>query len=332
MAKIVILVPLAARTGGPEACYQLSDSLLRQGFEAEVWPVAPEDQQTLRRAVGRRARLVRDALAFPVRENAIDEYLRYRVRPYPGLSTDPATVFVLPEIYAWAVPLFAGAKVLLWWLSVDNAFEALARINLNYLRLPNVHHACQSVYAWRTVRALGFPATVLSDHTVVPAVEVLPVDRRPLKVCVNAGAKVIFDLRRVWSMIRDRDPEIDLVGIREMTRDEVYRQFSASRLYVDLGQFPGKDRMVREALLLGANVLVARAGAAANERDYPFPREFRWDLAGPATLTERVLSMVRHPEAFAARLEPARDRIRRERSIFDREVVETFRPLVAGAG
>lgn len=330
MAKIVILVPCAARTGGPEACYQLSDSLLRQGFDAEVWPLAPEDQHSLRRAAGSGARFFRDAPSFPVRDNRIDDYRRYLCRPFPGCTRDASTVFVIPEIFAWAVPLFRGATVILWWLSVDNAFEALARVNLNHLRQAHVRHACQSFYALRTVEALGFPARMLSDYSVVPDIEVPAPDRRPMKICLNASPKVIFNLEQLRSMLLEEEPVIEVVRIRDMPRHEIYRHFSSARLYVDLGQFPGKDRMVREALLLGANVLIARAGAGANPVDYVLADEFRWEFGGPRELAARLLRMLRDPDAFGKRLAATRGLLRDEKTVFDREVREIFAPLAEG--
>ncbi|MEN9315595.1 MAG: hypothetical protein RIS35_1988 [Pseudomonadota bacterium] len=330
MAKIVILVPFAARTGGPEACYQLSDALLRQGFDAEVWPLAPEDQHALRRAMLSGARFVRDGLTLPVRENPIEDYRRYLSRPFPGRARDASTVFVLPEIFAWAVPLFAGTNVILWWLSVDNAFEALARVNLNHLRQPRVRHACQSFYALRTVETLGFTPSMLSDYTVVPELEVPAPEGRPMKVCLNAGPKVIFNLGQLRSMLEKEDPAIEVVPLRDMPRQAIYRHFSSASLYVDLGQFPGKDRMVREALLLGANVLIARAGAGANPVDYALPEECRWALGSAGELVARLVRLLRDPGAVAERLAPERARLRDEKAVFEREIRAVFGPFADG--
>jgi hypothetical protein len=181
MQKIVILIPYGVRTGGPEACFQLSDALLKQGFDARVWLMVPEDFDVMRGATRSGVRLKQSQFTVPLRTNPIEEYRRYQALPFEVTNLEPSTVFVLPEVYAWAIPMFEGFPVLLWWLSVDNAFTALGQVNLNHLRMPLVSHACQSIYARQVVEALGLKATMLSDYTVVPAIKSTPIEHRPLK-------------------------------------------------------------------------------------------------------------------------------------------------------
>lgn len=322
--KYVILSPYGIRTGGPEACYQLSDSLIRQGFEAEVWLVSAGDVDAFRDALKKKIRFAGNSLQIPERLNNVDEYQNYQAKPFKSYAPGDDVMFIMPEVYMWMMPLLLGCKVMVWWLSVDNAFRAMADINLNMLRTPLVKHAVQSDYARAFTASLGLKSTFLTDYTVISPKPTPALQDRPLKVSVNAGKKVIFDLNVLSASLKELNPNIEIVKIAGLSREEVYDAFSTSRVFIDLGNFPGKDRMAREALLLGANIIVGNAGAGHYEADYPLPELYRppvFDLAAVARLTAQ---MVQDPVTHAAQFQSARQIFGNEKEIFDKEVVHTF--------
>lgn len=327
MTQFVILCPMAARTGGPEACFQLSDALLGQGFDATMWLIDDAELQMLRQAQSTGQNLQTTAYAVPPRTTGIDEYKGYRTRPFLGWQAGARYCFVLPEVYVDLIPFFRDTPVLLWWLSVDNALAPMARLNLNWLRAGNVAHGVQSAYADGFVRALGLEPQPLSDYTVVAADAVPPLATRPLTVSFNAGGKVIYDIDGIAADVRARVPEVETIRIAGLSRAQVYQAFRDSRVFVDLGSFPGKDRMAREALLLGANVIVGRAGSGAHAADFPYPNIYRMVPQSRAAIAERIAHMLLNPEAHAIQFEPARAAVRREREVFFQEVLCLFAQL-----
>ena len=225
---------------------------------------------------------------------------------------------------ALPISFLRDLKTLLWWLSVDNTFSALARTNLNHLRSPRVIHACQSAYARDVAAALGLNPCMLSDYTVTPDIAREPLTLRAKKLCLNGGGKVIFDLGAIAARIRDAAPEADIVLIADMPRDEVYGHFASSRLFVDLGSFPGKDRMAREALSLGVNAVIAAAGAGRHAEDYRFPDDYRWRMADIDELVALAVDMLRRPEDHSRKFDPARVAIRNEKAVFEVETRAAF--------
>lgn len=239
-------------TGGPEATHQLSDALLEQGFDAKLIYFKWDDLK---------AGLLEE---MPEYGPFAPEYERYKVSLARQAIDEEGHVIVLPETLAHAVPFFQHAKVLVWWLSVDNAFGALSAVNLNYLRRPNVYHASQSRYAEAFTQALQLNSLgMLSDYTVdlTEYATPLPMSERPKLVAFNARAnKVIADLPAIAEAIANIDPEIKLVALANASRAEIAAIFATARVYVDLGSFPGKDRMPREAASMGCWPLSMRAG------------------------------------------------------------------------
>ena len=139
-------------------------------------------------------------------------------------------------------------------------------------------------------------------------------------VAINAGATVVTELAALEARIRALAPDIDIRYIRGMSRQEVYATFEHSRLFVDMGCFPGKDRMCREALMLGTNILISNTGAGAQYEDYALADDYKLSPYDVDGIVARIVDMVDQPGVHAPRMEATREQIRNERETFKREV------------
>lgn len=299
---IYILALHGVVTGGPEATHQLSDALIEQGFDARLVYFKWQD--------------LKDGLPreFPAYTGFAPEYAGYKAKLARALPDEEGAVIVVPESACHLVPFWTKAKVLVWWLSVDNAFLALGHVNLNYLRRPNVYHASQSRYAEAFTQALQLRSLgMLSDYTVdmTEYATPLPMEQRPKLVAMNARAdKVIADLNAIGEELAARDPEIRCVAVAGMSRADLAALFATARVYVDLGNFPGKDRMPREAASMGcASIGIIGHGASIEAVGYA---QFY------GKLPETIAAMVQAPLPFAA------VSVLAERDTFNAEVRDVF--------
>lgn len=325
--KYIILCPYGVRTGGPEALFQLSDSLIRNGFDAELWLIMPDEIASINEIVANKGQIFSQAFSLTDRSNVVLEYDKYKFKIFEKYEIGQDFVIVLPEVYSWMLPALLINKVLLWWLSVDNAFASLARFNLNYLRLPSITHAVQSVYAYGFTKSLGLESSYLSDYTVINNLDIVSKCRLK-KIAINAGQKVIFNLEKIIEILRQKCPDLKIEMISGLTRDQVYHAFSTSRLFVDLGNFPGKDRMVREAIMLGANVILSNSGAGMNNEDYGIPSLYRLSPYETDKLISLALHVINNPDAHAPMFDNSRGKIMQEKSIFDAQVIDIFATFV----
>lgn len=262
MKPIYIFCLHGVRTGGPEAIHQLSDALIEQGFDARFVYYDWNQIAALEQAQAQ------DGYRFGMRENSIEEYAHYKTNVVAEAPNDPNAIIVLPETLCHLAPKFDRATVLIWWLSVDNGFGALSRVNLNHLRVANVKHVTQSKYAEKFAEVLGFEVLgPLTDYTVdlTCIAEVLPWAERRKLILFNANHKVTHDLQKIADHIGEMDPEIECLPVQGLKRSELAGLFGQARVYVDLGSLPGKDRMPREAMSLGCMPIVAMHGAGAHE-------------------------------------------------------------------
>ncbi len=317
--KIVILIPLGSRTGGPEALHQLSDALLQQGHDAIVWYVLPSDIDGIKDLYSRGQLSSETILDIGHRPSEIDEYKAYKTVTEARIQLSKDMCFVIPEVYIELVKYFDFCKHLVWWLSVDNAFGYLAngQVNLNYLRKKNCFHGYQSNYAKNFLDAIHLHQSyALSDHT--PKLEASTPPPRKHSVSINAGGKVIFDVDKLAKDIQEACG-CDVHLLRNMTREQVYESLESSKLYIDLANFPGKDRMPREALLRGACVFVTASGAGHGV-DFDLPSEFVFDVNDIDMVAGAAKRVLDHYPFYLTLMQPAIDRVHREELIFQREV------------
>ena len=62
-----------------------------------------------------------------------------------------------------------------------------------------------------------------------------------------------------------------------MSRKKLLDTLLKSKIYVDFGTHPGRDRIPREAVLLGNCVLTNRKGSANNPVDISIPDKFKFE-------------------------------------------------------
>lgn len=238
----------AVNTGGPEALHQLADSCVRQGLDCHLYY---EDQRTEVPA------------QFECYKN---------IRVTQRIPDEADCVVVLPEVCTPLVSRFHHAQVVFWWLSVDNNAGQFADFAND-----KIIHAYQSEYARQYVSERGASRCyALFDY----------VNDFYRGQSVEVGEKlniVSFNPRKGFEIAKH------IVGamchayafapLAGMTREQVRRLLRLSKVYIDFGSHPGKDRIPREAALMGNCIVVGKLGAAANELDVPIPAELKFDIA-----------------------------------------------------
>jgi hypothetical protein len=117
-------------------------------------------------------------------------------------------------------------------------------------------------------------------------------------------------------------PEYDFKPIRDMTKNEVSKALHSADLYLDLGFFPGRDRLAREAVIQHCPILIAKRGAARSEVDFNLPQEFKVDVAidSPRAVAAKMKAILADREAANAALLSFREEVLSDFTVFMGEV------------
>ncbi len=272
--SITIVSPYSKPTGGIELLHQLAHTVSLLGHDSSIL-YHPFDAK---------------------RDELIPQYEKYNAKVTDYLTANKnSDIIFLPETLTHLAHRLGYRRVILWWMSVDNyinsASPAYAMKNrLNYFRYirraseferlkANLY---QSQYAKEFLNAKKVVANVyrLSDYlnpdflTMSKRVDL----RLKEDIVVYNPAK---GLARLKLLMRD-SPNIRFIPIQNMQRSEVIGLLSKAKIYLDLGNHPGKDRIPREAAVLGCVVLSNRRGASMNSVDIPIPEIYKVDDSGSA--------------------------------------------------
>lgn len=267
--SIYILCPSGSTTGGAECLHQFGQALIANGAEVYMSYVPDETG------------------------NGTGEFFNHYGVPSAKPVDDVGNIVVVPELYTYLAKQFPKSKKAIFWLSVDNYLgrkrkSVLAdwyrRIrSLSTTRIPvwgmkNFVHISQSNYATKFLSKQGkeslFVGDYLNDNFFKEVADVESLGHEKLdQVAYNPkkGKKYI-------DYVALKNPHLKFIPIINMTRSEVITMLSKSKMYVDLGQHPGKDRIPREAAVMGCCILTSKIGSAANDVDVPIPTEYKYDL------------------------------------------------------
>lgn len=257
-------------TGGPMAIHQAASRVNKLDGQASIMYVRGG-----RKSVSEKDGQVRTNLSFFSHRSVDMRLKQYNV---PMSKIVPKSChFIVPE----SMPYLASqllelgcSNVYIWWLSVDNF--PLSQLNLlsSQLLMRACTHLCQSVYARDFVANQGGQKLeMLSDFTDIGDLgDPLTADARKFDIAYlpskASGAEAALDQLK---------KNFKVVALKSMSRDQIKETLKQSKIFLDFGHHPGKDRVPREAALCGAIPVVRHQGAAAVYEDVPLPDELLVD-------------------------------------------------------
>jgi hypothetical protein len=313
---IGVFCPIGVATGGPEALHQLSHAIEVHGHKATLIPIgkagtpSPEYAHYLVSIMKSEDSWTDfDFIVTPETHLGLDRSIR-RLISAPlhiwWLSVDNACYEPATSLESKRFPINDTM-----WPKVRHkrtirqstlALRAVARakiLDLVFGRRSIVTqaegHLAQSEYAKSFVEEeFGLQAQLVSDY--IPKYELKDQELNPngvreRKVVAYGFAKGRELVERVKPFLS----EVQFIPIKGMTISEVRQTLAKSDLYLDLGHFPGRDRLPREAALAGTPVLIARRGAGRLKNDFPLEDAFRLDVSksGPEQVAESIAQILK---------------------------------------
>jgi hypothetical protein len=118
-----------------------------------------------------------------------------------------------------------------------------------------------------------------------------------------------------------------IINLEEQQVEDLLFQ---SDLYVDLGYFPGKDRLPREAIILNCPVLLAKRGSARYLKDFPLSKIYLLDLQvldPKATFEAIIKTLTRGKSRNLYNQRKFRLGVENEKEVFTKEVSHLIKVL-----
>ena len=268
--KIQIVCPANAVTGGPESLHNLVAVLQSLGEDASIvyYP-------------------------FNIRAKTPDVYRHYGVA-VDAFDDSRSTLVILPEIYYSLLRNIKNAKTAIWWLSLDNFLERKyhnwrdkVRYFIKIIKRERPlfgvkgircnFHLSKSYYDENYLNRRG-----IKTFRLAGPISNFYLNAAQARVHHNAGRKpeILYNSKkgtRATDILRKNLHELNFKSLGGMSEGELAAIYGEGMLYVDFGHHPGRERMPREAAVMGCCVVTGRLGSAGNEFDIPIPPNFKID-------------------------------------------------------
>jgi hypothetical protein len=199
--------------------------------------------------------------------------------------------------------------------------------------LRHLKHFAQSYYAIDFLKSNGISGQLLSDPIPVYTSQTY-LDTLPLLLSNASRATrtntILYNPhkgKKVLQSLMARFPEWYFFPLVGFNREGLATQFLKSKLYIDFGHHPGKDRLPREAAIHGCCVITGLYGSANNARDVNIPASYKIDsrLADFFKRFEEQVSLIfNHFDQCANEFAEYRNTIAREQIEFDRQIESAF--------
>ena len=279
MNNIYIACPANFATGGTELLHQLAYKLKKNRENVKMFYFNTKEDE------------------FPVAER----FKKYNIEFVKQVKDSEGSLLIVPEVSAYLLKDYKKVKKVIWWLSVDNyliklntAISLRKKISM-YLRGKNkeiknqykdnrvdfndkqIIHLAQSYYAIDFLEKNGVKNTFyLSDYLGESFLkkEVAYSSKKRENIVLYNPRKGLDYTRKI---MEKSDECTKFLPLENMTPDEIARVCLSSKIYIDFGNHPGKDRFPREAATLGCIVITGRKGAANFYEDVRIKDEYKFE-------------------------------------------------------
>lgn len=341
MCKFYVLCPANIETGGVELLHQLVYKLNEIKKDCAV--ICYENVEIDK---------------SPIPQN----YVKYtRGRFVTEIKESKDSILIIPEIWIHLIDKYKKIKIVVWWMSVDNFYEWVSIINskkpLNYkffkagkkytlykvLNFFNIKPAKEYMpfskkflYNRRIILHTfqsEYSRLFLNKHALRPIL--------PLSDYLNSSFfsneinllekkdMILYNPKKGLPIVNElmvRMPEYLWLPLENYSPSQMVKVMQESKIYVDFGNHPGKDRIPREAAVNGCIVITNRLGSAANAIDIPVIDKYKFNnpIEEFSIFKTLIDDIYIHYHDHFANFFDYRKKIRNEQSIFNKELVEYY--------
>ena len=323
--KYYVFTPAKVCSGGPEALHQLAYYMRK--LDMEVYTVYYTYS------------------GFP-KVQTIGRYMQYgvAVKAYDEIEDRVGNYVIAPENAPWCLNGFKKAKKCIWWLSVayHDVKEGTAKERLMHLkrkalgqnvsnyrnvafRLRNCWHLCGSKYAYEEVNKM-FPGSLVKYLVEPISLDFLTMGNANLPN--EREDVVLYNPSKPSAIMNEllKRGKFNYVPLKGYSPKGLAERYKSAKLYVDFGLFGGPERMPKEAVYYGCNILVANHNAAANDFDVAIPQQYKVEDKTTAEQIENHISdMLAQYKIQNADFRPFKEKVEHLEEGFLEQLVNIFR-------
>jgi hypothetical protein len=337
MGKIYVFSIRANNSGGSETLHQLVDTINNEGGDAFI--VYPDSNET----------------------EPIPKFEKYNVKITSNVEDSPNNTIIVPETETQYLYKYYNMKKIIWWLSRDfysgncsyiGLLRSAERHGVNKIFYPiyipliwmkkklrrhyfkfgkdknEIFHFYNCQYAYEYLMQKG----VKKENTMYLCGPIRmnffneSIESKKENIIVyNPKKGMGFTAKVIDELIKQNWIE-EIIPLENMTPEEVVNTLNRAKIYIDFGSFPGPERIPRESVLLGCNIITSNNGSAANDIDVPIPRNVKYNTAmkNIPEIVDKIYELMKFYEEHISDYDVYREKIKDQSNIFKMNIVSFF--------
>jgi len=337
--KIIICSPGDVLiSGGVNSLHNLCKALVENGYNASMYYLNPKQEVI----------------------NS-EYYLSYNVTRSNVINDDSETLLIVPETLVPYLFYYKNAGKMVYWLglslfmktptwkspfhiklfrklikcrsyfgystgSIEEYKRKLNEYAKSHLPIWNgdVLHACNSDFVAGYCRNKGIEAFVLHNPVRDEFYDDTTLLAKREKI-ILLGPKTS---RSLINKLKKTCHGFSIVKIKKMPSQKVFELMSKAMIFVEIGNFSGRDRMPREAALRGCIVITNTRGSASNQTDYNFNKSYKIEESDITSIVRKVSECINDYESHFANQLSFREQLINERNQFYLNTDKVFSTFV----
>lgn len=161
----------------------------------------------------------------------------------------------------------------------SKALHKYSNLDLSNLDLLKVDlHLTQSVRITNHLKEKGlYNVACIFDHLNKDFLEEkFDISEKENIICYNVKKGFEF-VSKIIEYSNKSNIGLRFIPIVGLDRKGVISLLKKAKVYIDFGNFPGKERIPREAVMLGCCVITGKRGSAKYFEDVPIPEEYKFE-------------------------------------------------------
>lgn len=321
-SKIIIFCPPKKVTGGPEALHQLSNKLYELGFDNVFMHYVPKKANA--KAVN---------------------YNIYRTQEIHSFEDHPDNILIIPESMTFLIKKYPQSQKIIWWLSVDfykilmdyrvrkqsfitKLFYDQNDKEYHFEALPNVYQWAQSYRSSVYLKDHGIPESQI-DFVCDYINPIFLENKEPIQKDLN-NKTILYNPKKGKKEISElikASPDLQWIPIQNMNASQIKELMSKSLLYVDFGENPGRDKMLRESVSQDCCIISGKNGSSAFYEDLMIPEEYKFEFTEskiPA-IVEKIKEVLNNYPQHIQQFRVYKDMVLNEETTFEKKLQEIFK-------
>lgn len=321
-SKIIIFCPPGKVTGGPEALHQLSNKLYELNYDNVFMHYIPQ------------------------RKNAKPKnYDIYKTKEIGAFEDSPENILIIPESMTFLIKRYPESQKIIWWLSVDfykilmdyrirkqsfltKLFYKQTDKEYHFENLPNVYQWAQSYRSSVYLKDHNIPESHI-DY-VCDYINPIFLDKnQPIKKDLS-NKTILYNPKKGKNEISElikNSPELTWIPIQNMNANQIKDLMAKSLLYVDFGENPGRDKMLRESVSQDCCIISGRNGSSAYYEDLMIPDEYKFQFSSEKipVILNKIQCIFDNYSQHILNFKTYKNVVLNEESVFEEKLKEIFR-------